>query len=130
VRAAESTPAPIGEEPVRSIEFSRDVSPGSEATRPRIDPTDGGFGIEKESNASTRIVKDEEDGAAGHSSAPIVRPRFEERTLTLGTQAGRAATPPREAPQEVTIPVRIPAGGSRQIVLRITIQSDDEADAA
>ncbi len=122
-------PAPAAEEPGLAIDFSRDLSlEGGGSSAPRLDTNaSDGFGIEKESSASTRIVPDEDEEDGSPRKAPG-RPRFEERTLTFGNPAGRAATAPAAAPaQEVTIPVRIPAGGSRQIVLRITIETDAEA---
>jgi hypothetical protein len=61
--------------------------------------------------------------------------RFEERTLTLGSADAAPAAPsssksatlaaePAPARQEISIPVRVPAGGSRQIVIRITLEAE------
>jgi mutual gliding-motility protein MglA len=52
---------------------------------------------------------------------------FVERTLELGT---RGAAPSAGGSSEVVVPIRVPARGTREIVLRIVIQTDSDAEAA
>jgi hypothetical protein len=64
--------------------------------------------------------------AAAPPEAPAAK-AFVERTLDLGTRGAAASG---GGSSEVVVPIRVPARGTREIVLRIVIQTDSDAEAA
>jgi hypothetical protein len=135
-KAAAPVPEPAPELPGLSLDVDRPALElgfpregaftGRKApAEPKGDEHDGTPGLEVDTE-STVGTHAEDRGAEAPPRRPAVR--FEERTLTLGSAASpkgpAVATEPAPARQEISIPVRVPAGGSRQIVIRITLEAE------
>ena len=137
-RQAEARPAPrapglsdgaAAGEPSPVFDFTRELplEKGTRRTNPGARerggaPAEERLVVESESTVSTRLVKAEQHEEEG---APLSRAAYEERTLTFDADRTAAARPASGAAGDVVVPIRIPAGSKRQIVLRITIDTTE-----
>ena len=127
-----AAPEPLGlsldvERPALELGSARPAFGGSKSP---IEEEDDALELDSESAVSTHAPRSNDEPGSRRPPA-----RFEERTLTLGSADPAAAAPsssksatlaaePALARQEISIPVRVPAGGSRQIVIRITLEAE------
>ena len=113
----------------RDFDYGRELKFGDEATAspPARAQAAAEMGEEIRFEDDAGPPRKRRAAPAAPAADPPAAKAFVERTLDLGS---RAAAPSAGGSSEVVVPIRVPARGTREIVLRIVIQSDSDAEAA